>query len=106
MKLVLACLRECVSEREKERYILLATATESLSFPPPVFHQIHKDTVHPKALWKSQNTPLPHSHLPATMITLRVLTLARNRSFDQSKTFSHTQLDLLFFLMEWFLPAI
>lgn len=99
--------------REKERCIILATATESLpssTSPPPVFHQIHQDTIHPKALWKSQNTPLPHSHLPTNMITFRVLTLAHNHSFDQSKTVLPALLDLLFFFfplfMEWFLPAI
>ena len=86
--------------REKERCIILATATECLpssTSPPPVSHQIHQDTIHPKALWKSQNTPLPHSHLPTNMITFRVLTLAHNHSFDQSKTVLPALLDLLFF---------
>lgn len=91
--------------REKERCIILATATESLpssTSPPPVFHQIHQDTIHPKALWKSQNTPLPHSHLPTNMITFRVLTLAHNHSFDQSKTVLPALLDLLFFFFSPF----
>lgn len=105
--IIMILVQVCLWERE--RCILFATVTEVCTpstYPPPVFHQIHKDTIQPKVLWKSQNTPLPHSHLPTKMITFRVLTLAHNHSFDQSKTFSHTLLDLLFFLMEWFLPDI
>lgn len=104
IKLVLACLWE--RERAASFWPQLQKVCHSPTLPPSCFSSDPQRYSPPQELRKSQNTPLPHSHLPANMITVRVLTLAHNHSFDQSKTFSHTSLDLLFSLTEWFLPAI
>lgn len=90
------------------RGVFLATAIvlvyDLRTILPPFFHQIHKNAVLPIMLWKSQNTPLPNSHLPSNMITFRVLSLAHT-SLIKAKHFRCPAWIIVFFI-GWFLLVI